>query len=46
MPSCMADKKTLKEVTENVEIIIRERIECALLDGETIPEPKGKLMYA
>ena len=46
LPGCMADGKTLKEVTENVEKIIREWIECAVIDGETIPEPKGKLMYA
>jgi predicted RNase H-like HicB family nuclease len=43
---CMADGKTFKEVAENVERVIREWIECALEDGEAIPEPKGKLMYA
>jgi predicted RNase H-like HicB family nuclease len=42
----MADGKTLKEVAENVEIIIREWIECAIEDGGEIPEPKGRLIYA
>lgn len=46
LSGCMADGKTLKDVIENVEIIIREWIECAIEDGEKIPEPKGKLMYA
>ena len=46
LPGCMADGKTLKEVTENVERIIREWIECAIEDGETIPEPRGRLIYA
>jgi len=39
LPGCMADGKTIMEVAANVEVIIQEWIECALLDGETIPEP-------
>ncbi|MDR0326379.1 MAG: type II toxin-antitoxin system HicB family antitoxin [Oscillospiraceae bacterium] len=46
LSGCMADGKTLKEVTENVEQVMREWIECAIEDGEEIPVPKGKLMYA
>lgn len=46
LPGCMADGKTLHEVTANVEIIIREWIECAEEDGHMIPEPKGRLMFA
>ena len=46
LPGCMADGKTLKEVAENVERIIQEWIECAMEDGDEIPEPKGKLRYA
>ena len=46
LPGCMADGKTLKEVTENVEIIISEWIGCAIEDGDDIPEPKGRLIYA
>ena len=46
LPGCMADGKTLKEVTENIEVIIREWIECAVLDGDKIPAPKERLKYA
>ncbi len=46
LPGCMADGKTLSEVTKNVETVIREWIECAVEDGDPIPEPKGRLMYA
>ena len=46
LPGCMADGKDLKNVTENVAIIMREWIESAIEDGEPIPEPKGKLLYA
>ena len=46
LPGCMADGKTRAEVIENVEIIIKEWIEIAIEDGEEIPKPKGKLMYA
>ena len=42
LPGCMADGKTIKEVAENVEVIIKEWIECALEDGEAIPEPSFK----
>jgi predicted RNase H-like HicB family nuclease len=46
LPGCMADGHTLKEVIGNVETIIQEWIECAIEDGDEIPEPKGKLLYA
>lgn len=46
LPGCMADGKTRKEAIENAERIIDEWIEIALEDGEAIPTPKGKLMYA
>ena len=46
LAGCMADGKTLKDVIRNVETIINEWIECAIEDGDNIPEPKGKLMYA
>ncbi|MCL2019476.1 MAG: type II toxin-antitoxin system HicB family antitoxin [Oscillospiraceae bacterium] len=46
LPGCMADGNTLKTVTENVEQIIREWIECAIEDGESIPKPLGRLKYA
>ena len=46
LAGCMADGNTLEDVVSNVETVIREWIECAIEDGESIPEPKGKLMYA
>ena len=46
LPGCMADGKTRAEAVANAEIIISEWIEVAKEDGRTIPEPKGKLMYA
>ena len=46
LPGCMADGKNLKEVAENVERVIREWIECAIEDGEEIPQPIGRLKFA
>ena len=46
LPGCMADGDTHEEVIRNVQIIISEWIETAMLLGRTIPEPKGRLMYA
>ncbi|WP_428664232.1 type II toxin-antitoxin system HicB family antitoxin [Runella sp.] len=46
LPGCMADGQTYREALENAEIIINEWIETALELGRTIPEPKGKLIYA
>jgi len=46
LAGCMADGKTLKDVTENVEQIIHEWIECAIEDGEEIPQPRGRLKFA
>ena len=43
---CMADGATYFEVLKNVENIIQEWIETATELGRSIPEPKGKLMYA
>ena len=46
LPGCMADGKTRIEAIQNVEVIISEWIEIAKEDGEEIPVPKGKLIYA
>jgi len=46
LPGCMADGKTLKEVTENIEVIIQHWIESAIEDGDEIPVPRGRLKYA
>lgn len=46
LPGCMADGATAVEALENVEIIISGWIETAKELGRSIPEPKGRLMYA
>ena len=46
LAGCMADGETQKEALENVNVIIQEWIETATQLGRTIPEPKGRLLYA
>ena len=46
LPGCMADGKTYKDAVSNVEVVIQEWIDTAKQLGRTIPQPKGKLMFA
>ena len=46
LPGCMADGKTYQEALSQVEVIISEWIETAQERGRSIPQPRGKLMYA
>ena len=46
LPGCMSDGKTYQEAVSNAEVVIAEWIEAARALGRSIPEPKGKLMYA
>jgi predicted RNase H-like HicB family nuclease len=46
LPGCMTDGKTYQEALSNAEIIIQEWIETAKELKRSIPQPKGKLMYA
>lgn len=46
LPGCMADGQTYQEAVANAEAIIQEWIDTANDLGRSIPEPKGKLMYA
>ena len=46
LPGCMADGKTYQEAVSNAEVIIREWIDAAKAIGRSIPEPRGRLMYA
>lgn len=46
LPGCMADGETYQEALNNIEVIISEWIEMAKELGRSIPQPKGKLMYA
>ena len=46
LPGCMADGATYQEALANAEVIIKEWIETAQELGRSIPEPKGRLIYA
>ena len=46
LPGCAADGTSYLEALANVERVIDEWIETAQALGRTIPEPKGRLMYA
>jgi predicted RNase H-like HicB family nuclease len=46
LSGCMADGLTYQEALANAETIIREWIETARESGRSIPEPRGRLMYA
>jgi len=46
LPGCMADGSTYREALDNVEVIINEWLDTAQEIGRSIPEPRGKLMYA
>ena len=46
LPGCMADGSTYQEALANAEVMIDEWIETAKELGRSIPEPKGRLIYA
>jgi len=46
LPGCAADGATYQEAIANVETVIQEWIETAQELGRSIPEPRGRLMYA
>ena len=46
LPGCMADGANYQEAVANAEIVIREWIETAKELGRSIPQPKGRLVYA
>ena len=46
LPGCAADGSTYAEALANVDVIIQEWMEMARELDRTIPEPKGRLMYA
>ena len=46
LPGCMADGQTYREAVTNAEIIIQEWIDTARELGRSIPEPRGRLMFA
>ncbi|MCK8603102.1 type II toxin-antitoxin system HicB family antitoxin [Desulfoferrobacter suflitae] len=46
LPGCAADGATYQEAVANAEVVIQEWIETAQELGRSIPEPRGRLMYA
>jgi predicted RNase H-like HicB family nuclease len=46
LPGCAADGATYQEAVVNAELVIREWIETARELGRTVPEPRGRLIYA
>lgn len=46
LPGCAADGETYQEAVQNAEIVIQEWIETAQELGRSIPEPRGRLLFA
>ena len=46
LSGCAADGETYSEALANVEVVIQEWIETAQDLGRSIPEPKGRLVFA
>ncbi|MEP6490372.1 type II toxin-antitoxin system HicB family antitoxin [Microcoleus vaginatus GB2-A3] len=46
LPGCAADGETYQEVLQNLEIIMQEWIETANALGRSIPQAKGRLIFA
>jgi len=46
LAGCMADGATRQEALANVEVVISEWLETARELGRSIPEPKGRLLFA
>ena len=46
LPGCAADGPTRRQALANVEVVIQEWIDTAKELKRSIPQPKGRLMYA
>lgn len=46
LSGCMADGATYQEALSNLEVVIQEWIETAREMGRSVPEARGRLMYA
>jgi predicted RNase H-like HicB family nuclease len=46
LPGCMADGSTYQEALANAQIIIDEWLETAMAKGRSIPQARGRLMFA
>ncbi len=46
LAGCMADGETYQEALANAEVIIAEWLDTARSLGRSIPQPKGRLVFA
>jgi len=46
LPGCMADGTTYEAAIAAVKVVFHEWVETARELGRSIPEPKGRLLYA
>jgi predicted RNase H-like HicB family nuclease len=46
LPGCAADGATYQEALAAVQVVIREWIDTARELGRSVPEPRGRLMFA
>jgi len=46
LSGCMADGKSYEEAVTNAQAVVGQWIETARELGRTIPEPRGRLIYA
>ncbi len=46
LPGCMADGETYQEALSNAEVVIDEWLRTATEIGRSIPEPRGRLVFA
>ncbi len=46
LPGCASDGETYQEAVQNVEVVIQEWLATAQELGRSIPEPKGRLLFA
>ena len=46
LPGCAADGSTYQQALANVEVVIQKWLETAKELGRSIPEPKGRLVFA
>jgi predicted RNase H-like HicB family nuclease len=46
LPGCAADGETYQDAVQNTEVVIQEWIATAQELGRSIPEPRGRLLFA
>jgi predicted RNase H-like HicB family nuclease len=46
LAGCAADGETYQEAVQNIEVVIQDWIDTAQELGRSIPEPKGRLLFA